>query len=249
MPNNMTVFSEFEARSMSFIFAPGDVYNVQCIGKVECEASIRNITKNCRGTVAKKRTRPTGEGTLKVTAHLPYELYRRLHNMTQTDLSAGVYAYGKPNLHPEVIVTADIYDEDDNEKYRAWPRCTVSTGASQSIENGGDEVAEVELEIGYMPDTYGYGFYEALADDLSSTIKTAWMNNWSVGLMHGEPAPVVPEYVAMFKVVEPVGTENPSEEGWYERTGSEGAYTYAPTDDETVGVSATYYELVVPDGD
>lgn len=249
MPNNMTVFSEFEARSMSFIFAPGDVYNVQCIGKVECKASIRNITKNCRGTVAKKRTRPTGEGTLKVTAHLPYELYRRLHNMTQTDLSAGVYAYGKPNLHPEVIVTADIYDEDDNEKYRAWPRCTVSTGASQSIENGGDEVAEVELEIGYMPDTYGYGFYEALADDLSSTIKTAWMNNWSVGLMHGEPAPVVPEYVAMFKVVEPVGTENPSEEGWYERTGSEGAYTYAPTDDETVGVSATYYELVVPDGD
>ena len=39
MANNvMTVFSEFEARSMRFIFGEGDVYDVKCVGKIECEA-------------------------------------------------------------------------------------------------------------------------------------------------------------------------------------------------------------------
>lgn len=186
MPNNMTVFSEFEARSMSFIFGDGDVYNVGCIGKVECEASIRNIVKNCRGTVAKKRTRPTGEGTLKVTAHMPIECYRRLHDMERDNLAAGVYAYGKPSLHPEIICTADIFDEDDNEKFRAWPRCTVSTGANSTIENGGDEVAEVELEIGFMPDANGEGMYEALASEVTQAIATAWMNAFSLNLISGD---------------------------------------------------------------
>ena len=185
--NNLTVFSEFEARSMRFIFGEGDAYDVKCVGKVECEASIRNIIKKCRGSVAKKRTRPTGEGTLKVTAHIPYELYVRLHDMERDDLADGVYAYGQTSLHPEVCVTADIYDEDDNEKFKAWPRCVISTGANNSIENGTDEVAEVELEIGYMPDDYNEGFYEALAANLSDEIKTAWLNAFTPDLVRKTP--------------------------------------------------------------
>lgn len=181
--NNLTVFSEFEARSMRFVFGEGDVFDVKCVGKVECEAAIRNIVKNCRGSVAKKRTRPTGEGTLKVTAHIPYELYVRLHDMEREELADGVYAYGQTSLHPEVCVTADIFDEDDNEKFKAWPRCVISTGANQSIENGSDEVAEVELEIGYMPDEFNEGFYEALADGLDEAIKAAWLNSFTPALV------------------------------------------------------------------
>lgn len=181
--NNETVFSEFEARSMRFIFGTDDVYNVKCVGKVECEATIRNIVKNCRGSVAKKRTRPTGEGTLKVTAHIPYELYVRLHDMERDDLEEGVYAYGQASIHPEVCVTADIFDEDDNEKFKAWPRCVISTGANQSIENGADEVAEVELEIGYMPDENNEGFYEALASKLSETVKADWLDKFTPALV------------------------------------------------------------------
>lgn len=44
-----------------------------------------------------------------------------------------------------------------------------------------------------------------------------------------------------YNAVTPVGTENPSEEGWYERSGSEGAYIYTLTTDTTVGKSKTYY--------
>lgn len=39
----------------------------------------------------------------------------------------------------------------------------------------------------------------------------------------------------------PVGTENPSEEGWYERSGSAGSYVYTLTTDTTVDNEKTYY--------
>ena len=39
----------------------------------------------------------------------------------------------------------------------------------------------------------------------------------------------------------PVGTENPSEEGWYERSGSAEPYTYTPSTDTTVDSQKTYY--------
>lgn len=41
--------------------------------------------------------------------------------------------------------------------------------------------------------------------------------------------------------VAPAGTENPSEEGWYEREGSSAPYTYTLTTDTTVDETATYY--------
>lgn len=41
--------------------------------------------------------------------------------------------------------------------------------------------------------------------------------------------------------VAPAGTENPSEEGWYERSGEQAPYTYTLTTDTTVDETATYY--------
>lgn len=190
-----TVFSEFEARSLRFIFpAAGkeqaDVYVVRCVGKVESEAGVKVITKSCRGKVAKKRTRATGEGTLKMTAHMPNELYTRLHAMQRDDLKDGVCAYGEGSLHPEVCVTADVYDEDDNQKLKAWPRCVVSTGAKDSIENGAEEVAEVELEIGYMPDEYGEGMYESIVSNLTDQdVIDKWLEEFTPGLVRKADVP------------------------------------------------------------
>lgn len=50
----------------------------------------------------------------------------------------------------------------------------------------------------------------------------------------------VTEYT--YTAVTPEGTENPSEEGWYERSGTEGSYTYTLTTDTTVDQTKTYYE-------
>ena len=44
-----------------------------------------------------------------------------------------------------------------------------------------------------------------------------------------------------YDAVTPVGTENPVTEGWYERSGSAGAYVYTLSADTTVDSSKTYY--------
>lgn len=46
----------------------------------------------------------------------------------------------------------------------------------------------------------------------------------------------------------PVGSENPSEEGWYERSGSAEPYTYTLTTDTTVDSEKTYYVKSTSEG-
>lgn len=48
-----------------------------------------------------------------------------------------------------------------------------------------------------------------------------------------------------YNEVTPVGTENPKDEGWFERSGAAEPYTYTETTDETVDSGKTYYEKVV----
>lgn len=47
-----------------------------------------------------------------------------------------------------------------------------------------------------------------------------------------------------YSSVTTVGTENPSTEGWYERSGSAGSYVYTLSTDTTVQSGKTYYEKV-----
>ena len=49
-----------------------------------------------------------------------------------------------------------------------------------------------------------------------------------------------------YSAVTPAGTENPSVEGWYERSGSAGSYVYTLTTDTTVDSEKTYYEKGEP---
>ena len=44
-----------------------------------------------------------------------------------------------------------------------------------------------------------------------------------------------------YDAVTPAGTENPSEEKWYERSGSAGSYVYTLSTDTEVGSGKTYY--------
>ena len=44
-----------------------------------------------------------------------------------------------------------------------------------------------------------------------------------------------------YDAASPEEGDNPSDEGWYERSGSEGSYIYTPTTDTTVDSSKTYY--------
>ena len=177
-----TVFSEYEVRRM-FVTVGDDTCEVKCIGSLEEEIDAITVSKKCRGVVVKKRTRGTGTGTLKVSLHMPWELYVKLSGMDSEALADGVIGYGRSSTHSEFTVTADVFDEDDVEKFKAWPSCVLNAVPATKVENGSEEVAELEAEIGYMPDDNGFGHYEALADGLGADIKGKWLESFTPDLV------------------------------------------------------------------
>lgn len=181
------VFSEYEYRSLGFLFEDDDASNatVECIGSLEETMTVKTVTKKCRGVVRKSRSRGTGAGNLKITGHWPYDLYTKIFGMNQTGLKAGVKAYGEKSLHPVFCVTADVFDEDDVEKYKAWPRCTVTADLTRKTTNGDEEVAEVDLELAVSPDDDGNGLYEALAEGLDAEVKGSWLTAFTPALVKG----------------------------------------------------------------
>lgn len=187
-----TVFSEYEVRRLHMIFPAlseaeqPEVGTIKCLGSMEETSEVKKVSKNCRGVLAKVRTRGTGTGTIKLTLHMPWELYvRALALDGDKELINGVKAYGRKSLHPEFCLTADVFDEDDVEKYKAWPRCNVTSGPARKVENGAEEVAEIDLELSFMPDDYDNGMYEALASELDDeTVKNAWLKEFKPSMVH-----------------------------------------------------------------
>lgn len=177
--------SEFEIDKLGVKVDGEETYAVmECIGSLEEEMTVKTVTKKCRGVVKKKRSRGTGEGTLKLSAHVPYDIFVNVFGMNLDSLKDGVYAYGQNSIHKVFSLTGHVIDEDNNEKLKAYPNCTITTGVVRKIENGAEEVAEMELEIGVMPDDFGNGMYEAPVDEVTEeTIKTTWMSAFTPELV------------------------------------------------------------------
>lgn len=176
--------SEFEVKKIGFKFEDADAYQtVECIGSMEEDMAVKVVTKKCRGVVKKKRSRGTGEGTLKLTLHIPYDIYTEAFGMKLDSLIEGVYAYGQNSKHKNFSLVVDVEDEDGNEKLKAYPNSAMNTGVVRKVENGAEEVAELELEVGVMPDEHGNGLYEALADSVEETVANTWMTAFTPELV------------------------------------------------------------------
>lgn len=179
------VFSEYELRKMGIKFTSGEAYlPADCVGSCEEELETKVITKKCRGNVVKTTVRGTGSGTLNISMHMPYEIYTQAYGMNLDTLIDGVKAYGQNSRHEAFSIVQDVFDEDGNEKFKAYPNCIIQTGVVRKIENGAEEVAEIEMEVSVMPDEYGNGMYEALASELADeTAKTTWMTAFTPELV------------------------------------------------------------------
>lgn len=178
------VFSDFELKQIGFKFKSGTSYaSVPCVGSCEEEMESKVITKSCRGVVVKKIVKGTGNGTLKVTLHMPWAVYTQAYGMDLDTLIAGVKAYGRNSIHEGFSTVMDIEDEDGAEKLKAYPNCIMETGVTRKIENGAEEVAELELEISTLPDEYGNGMYEALVEELDETVAKQWMSAFEPALV------------------------------------------------------------------
>ena len=178
------VFSDFELDQLALkLKSKTDYQNMNCVGSCEEEMESKVVTKSCRGVVVKKVVRGTGNGTLKIIAHVPWAIYTAVYGMDLTTLIEGVKAYGRNSVHESFSAVMHVNDEDGSEKYKAYPNCVMETGVVRKIENGAEEVAELELEISVMPDEFGNGLYEALADDLDDTVKSEWMTAFTPELV------------------------------------------------------------------
>lgn len=180
------VFSEYELRRMAIKFANEQAATeASCVGSCSEEMDVRKVTKKCRGIEVKTRVKGSGTGKLSISMHVPKNIYDGMFGMKVEGLIDGVRAYGQSSTHPEFCVTQEVYDEDGNKKYKAYPRCIMESGVSRSIENGSEEVKEVDLEISVMPDDYGNGVYEALDSELKEeTVKNNWMSKFDPETMH-----------------------------------------------------------------
>lgn len=158
-----------------------------CAGKLEEEMECKTRTKKCGSRTLKTRTKGTGNGTVKIAVFMPQDMLADLHGMTRKELKDGVIAYGSNSLHAVACVTAEILDEDDNKKYKAYPNCTIQTALSRSVDNDNEDISMLELELAVMPDEHGEGLYEVIEDDLKDeTVKQKWMEEFSRKLVEAD---------------------------------------------------------------
>lgn len=180
------VFSDFELDKLSIKFGTttsATYQSVDCVGSCEEEMESKVITKSCRGVVVKTVVKGTGNGTLKITAHIPWAVYTEFYGMSVDGLIEGVKAYGRNSVHNGFSAVMHIKDEDGAEKYKAYPNCIMKSGVVRKIENGAEEVAQLEIEASVMPDENGNGLYEALATELDESIATQWMTAFTPALV------------------------------------------------------------------
>lgn len=176
--------SEFEVKKIGIKFEGTEAYkNVECIGSMEEDMAVKTITKKCRGVVRKKRSKGTGEGTLKLSLHIPHDLYVEAFGMNLDSLKDGVYAYGENSRHKVFSLVALVEDEDGNEKLKAYPNGVMNTGVVRKVENGAEEVAELEMEVGVMPDEFGNGLYETLVTEGDEDAVTEWMTSFTPAMV------------------------------------------------------------------
>lgn len=184
------VFSEAEVRKIGIKIGEAAKADInECVGTWEEELEVKTVVKKCRGVVSKSRTKGTGNGTIKASMHMAQDLFAEMYGMKQEGLKDGVIAYGTKSLHPVFCVTALVLDEDDNEKLKAYPNCTIQTALTRKVENGAEEIAEIELELAITPDEEGNGMYEAVVTDLTDEdLKTKWLESFNPELVKLETA-------------------------------------------------------------
>lgn len=181
-------FAEFEVKESSIRLKKGGAafQRLGCVGSLEESFETKVVQKKCEGKVTEQRTVPTGTGNLKLSLHMKWKAYVDTFNLSREELKEGVYAYGSKKHEPFAYVCKTL-DMDGNIKYKAYPNCVISDGIARKVENGGEEVAEIELNIALATDEYGECMYEALEEEITGLdIKNGWIDNWSQDLIREE---------------------------------------------------------------
>lgn len=176
-------FNEFAVKKGSIMFdGETTASSFGCIGTLERSLDMKTITKQCEGITTKTKGKPTGTGTVKVSAHVPVGIARKLMNMVNTGLKPGVYGYSTSILK-NFTFTSVVLNEDDEIMYQSYMNCGMTSMPTVKIDNAATSVAEVEFEFSFAKDTNGFPFYEAFETEIDDAIKTAWLTAFNSTLV------------------------------------------------------------------
>ena len=173
------VFSDFEVKETAIKFEGDEIAErIGCVGSCEETLNTKTITKKCEGVVTKQVTRGDGTAAVKYSLHIRWAIFCKLLGMHFEELKKGVYAYGKNSTHKEACITSKVLDEDGNVKLKAYPRFSITEAVARKIENGVEEVAEIEISGTALPDDDGNCTYEVMVSELAESDVDAFTKNF-----------------------------------------------------------------------
>ena len=122
-------------------------------------------------------------------------------------------------------------------------KCSVtrpSIGSETTPEGDTPNINGEEVTLTSVPRSDPDGLVRSWADPITDTAK---YDSWYSSVMLPSIVSPTPTPTYTYTAVEPVGSENPKEEGWYVLSGD----NYIPTNDTTVDENKTYYERTEED--
>lgn len=176
-----TTFDEYKVTDASIqwmeagkIVTPGIALG--CTGKLELETEMKTVVKKCEGDEVRHVDIPT-KVTGTWTGHMPVENLRKVWGLSTTGLKDGIFAYGTDSRQGRGILTFKVLDLDEEVKmFRAFANAQFTDGLKWSLENGGEEIAEIEQAFISMKDSNNKFFYEALDTELKDeALKKSWL--------------------------------------------------------------------------
>lgn len=179
------IFSEYDVEKWGIQFEEeGEAVVMDTLGTAEETMEVRTVTKQKRNMPWKTRTKATGSGEVKVTAHVREDVLKNMFGMYVEGYRDGVTVYGSNSTHKQFCMTELVTDEDGNRKLKAYPNCTVKEGLSRKVETNAEEIAEIEMTISVDPDEDGNGLYEIIVTDATEEgIVDLWLRDFNTDLV------------------------------------------------------------------
>lgn len=104
--------------------------------------------------------------------HMPVGVLRDVFGLTDKGLVTGVYGYGKSSISGKGNLTFEVKDMyEENTKLIAFPNISWTGGMTINLENGLDEVAEVEVTFSALADENGFFYYETFEKTVTGWTK------------------------------------------------------------------------------
>lgn len=179
MANTVTEFDQYKVTNANIRWNNGGTLEAAIqlgfVGKLEIETEVKTITKKEEGDEVLNISIPTKlTGTL--TGHMPVANFRKVFGLKDSDLKAGVYSYGTDSRQGKGVLTADVLDVYEVlKKLIAFPNLQFSDGFKWSLENGQEEIAEIEAPFQALKDEKGKFYYDAMESEITdNNVKTKW---------------------------------------------------------------------------